>query len=331
MFKWIVIVIGLFFLWGGIDNHLNYSDSINEDAIEVSFPELEKLIQGKEKKFITYRAGLDEAGRIYPSYLEQPPYAAYSPVEPQEIPLEKLANPQILEKFLGAQVDIQSAVQGSFVELQYIHKEGSERNLTATAVLAPLNGSGLRVWVLSPWFRSGEENKKVDWLRQQSFTGRLTKLSDLNENFDSLDKSVNDIRNRYSESSGQVIPFDALVVLSNRTKMVDSDASRVKYYALVEETDLLLYVETNDEQLAAIEATGVITGILKPVESRYYRDFARVLGESEFPQRIGIVSQESAKTVNEENLRATLIGVIGGLCFLALGGFLVLRSSKRAA
>jgi len=49
MFKWGLIILGLIFLWGGIDNHINYSDRINETSEVVKLETLEKYVGGVVK------------------------------------------------------------------------------------------------------------------------------------------------------------------------------------------------------------------------------------------------------------------------------------------
>jgi|TARA_Y100000310_G_scaffold191421_1_gene191414 hypothetical protein len=329
MFRWGLIALGLVFVWGGIDNHLNYSDTINETALNVGLGELKKIIQADETKYVSYQGAIAPGGRIYRSYLEIPRYSAYAPRDVQSVSAESLRATATVNRYLGSQVEIDSPLASSYIELQLIREEGSDRSLQGMSIIAPLAGSSSRLWVLSPWFSSGDAADKDAWLQKQSYSGRLAKLGDLNSNVQALKKNVAEIKSLFSRQHGQVVPSDALVILGHRPMMLAGDVRKAKYHALVAETDAMLYVETTDEQLSKIRQSGKLTGVLKPTDSRFYSGFRRVLDGMDLPARIGILSEESGKQVNEDNLRVTLIGVLGGLAMLALGGFLIRRGSQK--
>ena len=88
---------------------------------------------------------------------------------------------------------------------------------------------------------------------------------------------------------------------------------------VVRDVDNSLFVKTTNDKEASVVANNVITGVLKPKEGRYYSGFAKPLGLESLPRKIGIISMESGKEVNEDNFYYTKVGVIGGFLFIGFG------------
>ncbi|MCZ6803045.1 MAG: hypothetical protein O7D86_03690 [Proteobacteria bacterium] len=171
---------------------------------------------------------------------------------------------------------------------------------------APFNG-----------FNSDEAAKK-DWLNQTSFTGRLSELKNLNKNY-KLRHKLSDLKSTYSQGGSGNIPYDALMIDTFIVAMSENRKNKTECHVVVKDTDASLFVKTTKNQEASIVTNNVITGVLRPKESRYYSGFKNVLGVSSLPRKIGIISMESGQEVNEDNFFITKVGIIGGLIFIGIG------------
>ncbi len=325
MFKWGLIFLGIFFLWGGIDNHLNYSDNINEKAETINFDKLEKLLTNKETRYIRYTGNLDPTGQIYPTFINRPKYTSYGLREVNNLSASSLLKNEAINEYLGSNVKVDLPLDSTQIEIQYIREKGNTSTHQSSTYIAPLAGTNGAIWVLSPGFNMTEKEKQAEWLSKKSFTGRLSRLSDLNANVEKLSKNVGEITSLYTQKTSNYVSPNAVVILANREMAREGDAKVIKYYNLVEDTDLLLYAEISDSD--KIEK-GSISGILNPKDSKYYAGFKTALDESSLPPRIGIISQETGKEINEDNLRVTKIGIFGGIVMILLGVFLIRRKTS---
>lgn len=328
MFKRILILVGVFFLWGGFDNYFNYSEEINEEALDLSFSKLEEIIRGDEKTYIRYEGSLDPTGRIYRSFLKRPPYSGFAPRDVQELSLSELSDPREVQRHLGALIQVNGSFDSAHIVVQWIREKDGERLLQGVSVLAPLAGTRSSVWAMSPVFRPDDSEKKNAWLSKPAHTGRLSRFSDLDVNVKNLENSFEEISQKFLQAQSQYISPSALLLLGHRPMMLEGDLPREKFYALVEETDLKLYVRVNEAEAAEIEKSGEIVGVLDPEESSEYADFRRVLLEDSFPKRIGIVTGKSGKELNDKNFKVTMIGIVGGLLMISLGGYLLAREKS---
>jgi len=325
MFKWGFILLGLFFLWGGIDNHLNYSDPVSEDAKIVDYDGLLQLIRDGESQYISFDGKLDQTGRIYTTYHDYPPYTQFAPWDIQKLdPLSR-----DLDEYLGAVVEMSLGIDRTVIEMESaLINEDNQKTSSSIKLAAPLMGTQAAVWVMSPPFRQSEEDKKNEWLAQRSFTGRMTRLNDLNRNNPKLQHKVSELKSTFSQTGGGFIPSAAVILDTYIFPVSDKRRAKFKYYALIEDTELALYVDIIEKDEADIANSGKISGVLKSYESKSYAGFAKVLGDS-LPKRIGIVSMGSGKDFNEDNFFYTKVGVIGGLIFLGIGLLIGKLSKKR--
>jgi hypothetical protein len=329
MFKWVLIILGLFFLWGGVDNHINYSSNINENAIEVNITELKNIVAGNQNKYITFNGTVANNGRFYQSYLEKPKYASYPPRDVQKLSTSQLTNSELVSNLMGSQVEINQSLEQMYIEVQLIQEDGSDRNLQGVSIIAPLQGTSSSIWVLSPWFNANENDLKQQWISKRKHSGRLSKLADLNINVKNLKKNVSEIKSLYSTKQGQFIPANALILLDHRPMMYESDLPKTTAFALVEDSDNAIYLEMTNEQISNIEQGDKITGIIYPNQSRHYYEFKNILKLLKFPERIGIIKQQSGKDENEAHDNTTKIGIVGGLIMLLFGGFLVYKNKEQ--
>ena len=186
------VALGIIFLWGGIDNHVNYSSSIKETAEQTSVDKMDVLIAKKEPRFVRFAADLQNAKRIDPTYIKSPAFTAFRPTEVSTVNLKDLVG-KTLKTYLGSLVELAATLEGLQIEMQTIREQGDERTLLGTMVAAPLRGTASRVWALSPTFGDYDDDKKAEWLRQSTYTGRLSYLRDLNINIPSLKHEAEDV------------------------------------------------------------------------------------------------------------------------------------------
>lgn len=328
MFKWGLIALGIVFLWGGIDNHVNYGSALNETAEQTSVGKLGALIAKDEPRFVHFSADLQDATRIYPSYIERPKFTGFSPTEVSTVRLKDLRG-KTLKPYLGSVVELALSLEGLQIELQTIREQGDERTLLGSMIMAPLRGTASRVWALSPTFGDYDDDAKARWLHKSAYTGRLSFLRDLNVNVASLEHEVEEVVRLANKESRNGVPADALVLLGHRPQMSAADEQKIDYYLPVGGSDNRVFIKTNPLKEEAMRSAGGVTGILRAENSRFFSGVETILGGTKLPSRIGIVSLETADDVNTEHTNTTLIGVIGGLLMMGLGSLLVRRSGRQ--
>ena len=324
MIKWTSIVLGIVFLWGGIDNHLNYSAHVNEDLETVDFGGLERLIAGNEKHYISFAGSLDTEHHIYSTHLDYPKYTKFAPWDVKTVrpSTRKLSN------YLGATVQIYVPIEGNYLELETMRvNEDNEKTASSVRMMAPLMGTGGRIWALSPPYQGFDKTDQEAWLRKGEFKGVMSELEKINDNYD-LRHQLADMRRSYSEGGGQTIPYNAYLIDTYVYELSGEAQKKFEYHVPVNGTEASLYVKTTKDKEAGISRNGVITGVLQPNDSRYYFGFQKVLDLSGLPGKIGIISMESGQQVNEDNFFYTKVGVIGGLLFIGFGVFIG-RSSRK--
>ena len=207
------------------------------------------------------------------------------------------------------------------------HFPRDERTLLGTMAAAPLRGTASRVWALSPTFGDYDDDKKAEWLRQSTYTGRLSYLRDLNINIPSLKHEAEDVIRLANKESSQGVPRSALILLGHRPRMRAADEPKIGYYLPVQGSDHRVFIKTNKINEDKMQASGTVTGILRSKDSQSLAGIGTVLDGVNLPSRIGIVALESAAQVNAEHPNTTLIGVVGGLLMLGFGTLLIRRAA----
>jgi len=325
MFKWGFIMLGLFFLWGGIDNHINYSNPVNENPEIVDVGSLKQMIAAEDKHYIRFSGSIDANGRLFTTHLDYPAYTRYAPWDIQSI----VPGRKSTSEFIGAIVEVALPIAGDYIEMETMRvSEDSVKTASASRFMAPLMGTNGNIWVFSAPFNSfnSDEASKKEWLSQAGFTGRLSELKNINKNYE-LRHKLEDLNSTYSNGAGDNIPYNALVIDTYIEGMSEGRKNKIEYYVAVKDTDNSLYVKTTKDKEASMVANNIITGVLQPKESRYYSGFKKALDLSSLPGKIGIITMESGQEVNEENFFYTKVGIIGGIIFIGLG-VLIGRFSK---
>jgi len=324
MIKWGSILLGIVFLWGGIDNQINYSDPVNEDPETVDPGRLNQLIAGDEKHYVSFPGSLDFEHRIYSTQLANPKYTKYAPWDVKSV------NPtnRNLPDYLGATVEVSLPIQGDYLELETMRvNEDNEKTASSVRMLAPLMTTAGRIWALSPPYRGSEKEKQDAWLKQTSFKGVMSQLERIDENYE-LRHQLADIKSTYAEDNGGFISYNAFLIDTYVYELSETAQNKIEYHLPVRYTDASLYVMTTKDKETSLAASNTITGVLQPKESRYYFGFQEILKLSGLPGKIGIISMESGQDVNDENFFYTKVGIIGGLLFIGFG-VLVGRLSKK--
>ena len=149
MFKWGFILLGLFFLWGGIDNYINYSDPVNENPEMVDTSKLKQLIAGTDKHYISFSGSLDPNGRLFSTHLDYPAYTRYAPWDIQSIEPGSIK----ASDFIGTIVEIALPVAGDYIEMETMRvTEDNVKTASSIRFMAPLMGTNGKIWVFSAPF-----------------------------------------------------------------------------------------------------------------------------------------------------------------------------------
>ncbi len=327
MMKWIFIALGVVLISAGIGAYLDgTTNAINEDAIVVDVQKAISMLDDPDRHFVTVTGKLDDSKHFYPTFIKQPEYSDFLPWEVQdEIISASNFNRENINAYLGAHVKVDMVLEPSYMEIQYIREKHGDKTLISRTAIAPFKGTNRRLWILSPGFHYNSPDKKK-WLSQTSFTGKVSRFSDLDKNVKNLEYSESQIRSFVQRKMNGHIPTNAILLLAHRGIYPERDKQRLKYYVMVEDSDRMLFVKTNLAGEAAINDSGKITGILDDRNSYAYQELTGSVGYGKQPERIGIITTETAKEVNDEAKDASLVGFIGGSIFLLFSFFLFRRA-----
>lgn len=325
MFKWILSAFGVFMLWGAIDHHFN-SDTLNSSPDQIGLERAKDLIKKNERRFISYRGNIDPQQKFYSTYLQKPKFVNQHPSEIEKIYDLTRDN---LKSHQGKRVQIEMPVQAPAIEIDFIREEKDQNVLQSKVYLAPVAGTMNSLWVLSPTFSgTANETASKEWGQQAAHSGRLSSLSDLDQNVPNLGKKISEITIYFSSQTNQMMPSNAFVILENQEPMLESDYSRAKYYSPVVGTNNSLFVKLSEEEESRMFVEDRILGILTPSPDRPYWGFNLLLKEEQkIPQKIAIIHAGFGEQENKRNNQYTILGLVFGIASLILAVFLFKRSS----
>jgi len=329
MFRWGFIVMGVLSIVGGMTMWMNF-EKLQEDAQAVSIEQAIEHTAQSKPHYVSIEAQLDTSQRIYLSGLSKPYYASHPPYEVVALNEVRQGNDHAVESLLGSRVEVSGMLDPRVLVIELIREETDQQTDKKTQwvqnqrYIAPVISSQGLIFAVSPIY-SPDSEAGEQWCKQSSFTGRLSRFDDLSRNVSGLGQQMQDIRQEY-RLHGIEIPQESVVVLTGRQAQDVSKEDWVGLcYVPIVGSDNHLFVKLNGEQELGID--GLISGVLKPRTGSRLSGFSHVL-QTQLPDRVGVISLQTAAAYNEEHQSFALGLVIHGLMFSGLGWWMIRR--KRA-
>ena len=210
--------------------------------------------------YLDIAAALDPAGTVYATGLEEPPLGLHRPGTTEFV--DARTDDLRLTGLIGAHVEVRGRLDSGW--LTFTNRSIHDRPITLR--LAPLAGSGRRIWAVSRWFQTDNgEREIVEWMNQGDFTGGLIRLDRLEANLN-RGPSIQAIQAAALAANLALPPEDAVVVRTGGYYQDEATLDRepLQYaYVPVKSAPEPLYVEIEPE-LAA--------GLTSPVRGHLTRD-----------------------------------------------------------
>lgn len=326
MIRWSLLVVGLAMVVLSAIAHFK-QPPLPSTPRKVTLAEAVSLTSASNKEYVSLEAALDRAVKIYSTPTTRPVYAACATDKTHPILGSASGGADHLAAHVGCFVRAERTTQKSFIALQTVKPKAlQEAEVVGERILAPLQGTELKVWVISKPFAGDNAGLKQAWLAQGSFEGALSRLEDFEANVThpALSHDWAELRAFVQKEFAVELPEDAwLIVTDSKWDFAPL------YYSPVRGSENTLFVPLTQKSEAALPS--VLTGVLEPVDLKQYQDFASVLPQSP-PQRIGILRLQTAEAFNERQASNVLdMLLIGGICvFLGSLGILWRRVRRGA-
>lgn len=323
MIRWGLFIIGIGILLLAVVAHFQ-QPALPTTPRKVTVAEAVQLASGSTKEYVALEAAVDSGVKIYSTPSVRPVYTG----RPTDKTHPILASEgEDTAGYLGCFVHAERGAEKSFIALQTVKDRAfKEGEVLSERILAPLQGTGLKVWVISKVFPQSSAGEKQEWLRRASFEGALTRLKELEANVTHppVSHDWGEIRAFVQKEFAVELPEDAFLIVAD----CEWDFNPL-YYSPVQGSENTLFVALNKKTEGALPP--VLTGVLDPEDLKLYQDFATILPKSP-PPRIGILVLQTAQAFNDRrasNVRDMLL--VGGICtFLGSLGILWRRVRSRA-
>lgn len=321
MFRGLIFLLGSLILLIGVMDKVQYKE-VATTATEVSAKELTGLVERDEEAYVQIKGSLEDKRKIFSSSVGIPVYTACSPETIASISINSDRS-----RMLGCRVKLSAPLDPRQVEIVSVRKKKlQDDEEKGRYVLAPVMGTELQLWILSPFFEGSNAAGSQRWASQNKYEGVLTKLSDLNENRAGLQKKIEELKTFFQKENSSSVPDDALVIIDSENQGSAYDNFNTGgdlVYVPVAETSFSVYLATkNSDPLPS-----KIEGVLKPESRENYASFQNALG-SEIPARIGIITQWSGAERNAQKQKEGTENVIIGLVLIGFA-FVMTYLKKR--
>ena len=261
--------------------------------------------------------------KIYPTLSVRPVYGQRTPTKKYDLCPAGQPLPSDLDSYLGTVVRIARPLESRYISMRTeLKRTAGEDELLRERLLAPVSDCEGRIWAVSAAFKAGDHDSKR-WPNSAVVEGVLTRLSDVNKNMRSyrLEHSWKDTKAFVEKELQTSLTDDGYLVLT------DYEWHPPKYYYCpLQDSDNAVFAQLDDARAA--NAGGSLTGVLETAELRLYQEFADVLGEP-VPDRIGIVTMETAKQYNQRRASNAEGMKQAGLVLTGLGVVFVCVRGRR--
>lgn len=205
MFRWGLLVLGLYLLFFAEPESKHLPGPVGEGSLSVQPEDILELEDGRR---VTLEAELDLSRRAYPLDLAVP---AFAPCPPRGAPrvLERSSSPADLDPLIGCPVEVRARLAPDVLVLEGPRVAGGE-----TRLLAPVVGWKEALWALSPPAADGAAARRTSWMHAEVFTGRLTRFEDIGENFPELGTGAESIASTFRDEFEKEVPPEALLIVS---------------------------------------------------------------------------------------------------------------------
>ncbi len=285
--------------------------ALAEAPHRVTRAEAAALVAQPGRHYVELTAQPDLHRRIYATGIQRPLYTSRAPTENRTLEPSD-AESGHWDDLLGTLVTLRAPLDTPQLSLQTVVEQEPKNKVLSERLLAPLQGTNQRVWVLSALFHG---DGAVSFATAGHYQGRLTLLDDLDQNnqHPPLRHEVADIREFLQEKTGRSLPAHAYLILT-----APGPPANHWYCPLAESQNLFVLLNGEAER----SLSGTMRGILESAESSLYRDFERLLG-APLPPRIGILTSQTAATYHQRNSATISDLLMLGSIATALGAVLI--------
>ena len=330
MIRWGLLLLGLASIALGITGYLMHPP-IAVEAESLTVSGAVAVLGRQDRLAVVVDAEPDLSQKFY-SALSERPYFTRRPTS-ETYRIDPFADPETLNSYLGNRVRVEAALGNAGLSIGAVTERIlGQDELRGERKLAPVAGTGGRVWVLSPFFNAGD-GARDSFGSGRTFEGLLTRLHEIEDNASSyvLDLNFEKIEEVAFEALNLKLDSDTLVILTG-----DRERSSGLYRVPVSGSQGALWVSPfyEGEALPAWTGSGPIEGVLWSWKSDggLDADLERLLG-SALPERYGVIHHD--ETASELNAKTALglklfTGLGGGLLLLGLIGFARRRRSPEA-
>ncbi len=262
--------------------------------------------------------------KIYPTLSVRPVYTGRPPTEKYDLGRNGEALPADLDSYLGTVVRITKPLEPTYVAMRTLQEKTGEDKLLRERLLAPVSDCEAKVWAISAAFEASDPQRH-GWPNMGVVEGVLTRVSAVNKNMrrHRLEHDWKDVKSFVERELQTTMPEDGYLVVT------DYEWHPPEYfYCPLRNSGNTIFAQLNRERAEAL--TDSVTGVFEPADLKLYQDFSDVLGQ-DLPNRIGIVTMESAEQYNQrrasnaEGMQYTGLALTG----LGLAGVFVRTARKK--
>jgi len=315
MVKYLAIVVGVIVLCFSIAAWIDFQP-VNTRAESITISQACDLSAGRDLRYVTFPAELDTAHRVYRSGLAEPLFTPNDPDATCRIEPQTALDRAKMDSLLGCLVRVDAAIDPRGVGTMQVildHDDDDESDeLQSEKCLAPVLGSGNHLLALSPTFR--DENHANRWIARGTFTGRLSRLADMKRNARGVTHDVAFIVSMM-RGWGVDVPDHAYVILTEK----DAAGGERRHLVPVSGADFRLFLDVTDDQEQRFIGAGCATGLLRSRDAADFAAAGRALGVP-LPERIAILTDETAESYNTGARAVYTLGVLFGLFLVGTGG-----------
>jgi hypothetical protein len=319
MFKYVVCLIGIVCLYFSVTGWITFKP-LDSEAKMITLAEARDVGGAEDVRYVTFDAALDTDHRIYRTGLTEPFFTANDPAATYGLKIEDIADQSMLDGLLGCVVRVEAPLDpvgsGTMQVIREHEDDEKPDELESEKVFGPLLGSGGRLLALSPTYRKDDHAANM-WRQRTTFTGRLSRLRDMSRNAEGVTHEVSELV-ATMRGWGANLPNDAYVILTEK----GTDNGHQRHLIPVTGTDYTVFLDVTDESEARFAEAGTITGVMRTMHSRGYVSAAHALGV-EFPERIAILSDQTAEAYNTGKRTMYTAGTVFGLFMTISGGFII--------
>ncbi len=326
LFRWGMIGLGGFLLFGGINEAIN-GERVSEVAEPMTPSNAASLSSASGRRYIEVSGAVDFDRAVYETGLREPATTTlptdlvYDLPDPgaSEWATASELNGSVVE-YHGALFPMRVIVEEVLVQSGESFEEGDLQRIRCIATAA--TGPG-RLFVVSPSFRSEQDPDYQAWLTSTHFWGKVCRGDSVDKNIN-LEKGMEEILNLY-RMNGVPTESRALTLISQAGTPSPYNGAA---YAPLEGSDDGVLVRFHAEERGKLGAR--IDGVAESALASYVPGANRVIRD--LPNRLVILdSALTGADINSNTASAAKVGVISGLFFLGLGGGWVyaLRAQRR--